>query len=383
MPPLVAHLQPPELILADFDTPSRKDIAKALTCAGFDVTCCSFAATAIARIKPDFRGVVVASANLPDMDGLTLVKHARDCSPHVTAILLTGLREAETIAQAVRHGVQTCLERPFPMELLIDTARKAVKEQQLREQAAWLRQEVRTLKERKVELLGSSTAIEETRRQIGLLFDSHASVLLLGEPGTGRESAAKYIHMHGNQRDGPLVSFDCEGFPASLLELEIFGGSNPSGPLSPTRAGMLHRAQGGSLLLEGVEALPPHLLHRLLGPAACGHSAPTEATPTSSARIIATARFAPCAASAGNQATPRHFDAVVCMPSLRERRQDIPILMAHFLKRLANDHGMRTPSLSDDDMATLVARDWPGNVDELKAAALWLVLSRHLDKSEP
>ena len=370
-----------KLLFIDDDASVRSGSTEALELAGFDVIPCESAEKACRYITFGFRGIVVSDVRLPGMDGLALLEHVKSVDPKIPVILVTGHGDISMAVQAMHAGAHDFIEKPFPSELLIDIARRAMDNCALRLEVEALREQLANRHGPEALLLGSSSVMENIRRQIANLADTSADVLIHGETGTGKEVVAKALHYQSRRRDGRFVALNCGGLPESLFESEIFG--HEAGAFTGAakrRIGKIEHADGGTLLLDEIETMPMSFqtkLLRVLQERTIERLGSNQEVPIDFRLIAATKND--LKAMSDQQAFRRDLYyrlnvAVIELPPLRERREDIPILFEHFSLLASNRYGRELPQLTRAHTQELMVHDWPGNVRELRNAAERFVL---------
>jgi two-component system C4-dicarboxylate transport response regulator DctD len=370
-----------KVIFIDDDLSVRTGSSEALELAGFEVVSFPSADRALRLIEPGFRGVVVSDVKLPGMDGLALLAQVKAEAPHVPVILITGHGDVSMAVQAMRAGAYDFIEKPFPAELLTDVVRKAMENYALRLEVESLRQELSTLRGVEAALLGCSPAMESVRRQIINLADTSADVLLFGETGTGKELVARSLHDSSSRRDGRFVALNCGGLPESLFESEIFG--HEAGAFTGAtkrRIGKVEYANGGTLLLDEIETMPMPFqtkFLRVLQERKIERLGSNQEIPVDF-RLIAATKADLKAMGEQQKFRPdlyyRLNVAVIELPPLRDRREDIPLLFEHFASQASVRYGRDVPTVGREQMNQLMAHDWPGNVRELRNMAERFVL---------
>ena len=370
-----------KLYFVDDDPAVRTSAGEALDLAGFDVECFATAPAAIDGVTHRVPDLLVSDIRLPGMDGFRLLDHMHAVAPEVPVILITAHGDVPTAVRAMRQGAHDFIEKPFPIELLIGTARKAMEHRALCCERELLLETMRQLHAADETLLGNSPAMALARRQIATCAATSVDVLLVGEAGTGKRLAASLIHAASDRCHARLVPVDCASPGPSPLESEFFGHEAGAFPGAATpRMGKFELAQGGSLLLEQVDRLAMSMqsqIVRSMQDRAIERIGSNELTPIDVRLIASTAEDLRALSLDGRF----HEDlllrlglATIHLPALRERREDIPALMQHFLQRAACRLERPAPAIDPQCMRELREHDWPGNVRELHAAAHRLVL---------
>jgi two-component system, NtrC family, C4-dicarboxylate transport response regulator DctD len=369
------------VLLIEDDTAVRIGSEQALQLAGFPVESFESAERAVGHIKPGMPAVIVSDVRLAGMDGLALLRYAREVESEFPVILVTGHGDITMAVQAMRAGAYDFIEKPFASELLVEVVGRAAEKRQLTLEVAALRNKLRNWVGIEATLLGRSLLIEQVRRTILDLADTSANVVVNGETGTGKELVARSLHEHSTRRAAPFVAINCGGLPEQLFESEIFGhelgaftGANRR------RVGKIEWANGGTLFLDEVESLPLPLqvkLLRVLQERKVERLGSNELIPVD-CRVIAASQE-----DLGELVKQQRFRsdlyyrlnvAVIELPPLRERREDIPMLFERFVLDAATRYGREAPIVSAAQLSELMAYSWPGNVRELHNVADRFVL---------
>lgn len=365
-----------KVVLVDDDRSIRASTAESLQLAGFDVTAYSHGERALAAMGDGFTGVVVSDIKLPGMDGLELLRRLKALDSHLPVILITGQGDISMAVQAMRQGAYDFIEKPFPAELLTDVVRKAMQACELRMQVAELSQEIATLKGLQTALLGSSKVMETVRRHVMTLADTNADVLIFGETGTGKEVVARSLHEASRRRQANFVALNCGGLPEALFESEVIG--HEAGAFTGAvkrRIGKIEHAHGGTLFLDEIESMPMALQTKFL------RILQERKIERLGSNQEITVDFRLVAATKSDLKLLGHQDkfrldlyyrlnvAVIELPPLRDRREDIPILFEYFCAEAAVRYGRERQIMKRDALNRLMSHDWPGNVRELRNIA--------------
>lgn len=369
------------IVFVEDDQAVRSSVTETLELAGFAVDPFESAERAIGHIVAGFPGIVITDVRLTRMDGFELLRQVCAIDPTIPVILVTGHGDVSMAVEAMRHGAYDFIEKPFAMERLVKVATRAMEKRALRIEVDALRRQLNDKCGIEATLLGNSAAIQELRRQILNLADTSADVLVFGETGTGKEVVARCLHDHSKRHKANFVAINCGGLPENLFESEIFG--HEAGAFTNAgkrRVGKIEHAHGGTLLLDEIESMPMGFqvkLLRALQERKIERLGSNEQVPVDF-RIIAATKCDLQELSVQQKFRSdlyyRLNVAVLELPPLRERREDIPILFEHFLLQAALRYGREVPALQGDYMRTLMANDWPGNVRELRNVADRFVL---------
>jgi DNA-binding NtrC family response regulator len=352
-----------------------------LQLAGFEVEPFSDAESAIPSIVPDVPAIVVCDVKLPGLDGLGLLAEARAIDGDLAVILITGHGDVAMAVNAMRLGAYDFVEKPFPPHRLVEIVTRAAENRRLVLQVRALRSRLADQYGIESSILGSSPAIQRVRQFVLDLGGPPANVLIQGETGTGKELIARSLHQHSPRSSKPFVAINCGSVPEQLFESEMFG-YEPGAftDASHRRIGKFQHANGGTLFLDEIESMPLALQVKLLRVLQDQRVEPLGSNEwfAVDVRVIA--------ASKGNLkqlAEQGHFRtdllyrlnvAVLDIPPLRERMEDIPLLFEHFVIDAARRHNKPIPIITAPQLKELMSHYWPGNVRELRNVADRFVL---------
>jgi DNA-binding NtrC family response regulator len=326
---------------------------------------------------------MLCDVNMPGLDGIELVRQTHEVLPDLPCIVVTGYGSAEKSVEALRAGAYWYLEKPFDQAHL-DVVRRLV-EQAI--EHGRLKSENRALQSQLSSrykfdsIIGHSPALRQMLEVIERVADSESTVLVTGESGTGKELVARAIHYNSRRADRMLVNVNCGAIPEELLESELFG--HVKGAYTNAdrhREGRFSVANGGTIFLDEIGDMSPKLQVKLLRVLQDRTFEPVGSSKTVkvNVRVIA----------ATNQDLPRLIDdkrfredlyyrlnvIPIEVPALRQRREDVPLLVDHFLEKANLDRGTRIEAVSEDAMQALMDHDWPGNVRELENLVERLVI---------
>ena len=376
---MLAHETINAAILIEDEQAVRMAIAQTLELGGFTVHACSSAEEARRWLQPGFAGVVVTDVRLPGRSGLELLAQVVALDPDLPVIVVTGHGDVSMAVEAMRAGAYDFIEKPFAAERLLETVRRAQEKRWLvlenqRLKAAW------TSHPDMCELIGQSPAIERVRALIRTLGPTNADILINGQTGTGKEVVARQLHV-ASGRKGPFVAINCGALPESVFESEIFG--HEAGAFTSAqkrRIGKLEYANGGTVFLDEIETMPLALQVKLLRVLQerrlerLGGNDPIAVN----CRVIAASKADLLQLSKKGHFREDLYYRIgvvnIDLPRLAERREDIPLLLAHFAQGAAIRYQRPVPQWTPLQMARWQALDWPGNVRELRNFADRLVL---------
>jgi two-component system response regulator AtoC len=327
------------------------------------------AETALESIETSPPDIVVTDLKLPSLSGTELLRKIKEQLPRTEVAIMTGHGSIESAVEAMRQGAYDYIEKPFRVERLRQLLQRMAEKVRLVTENHFLRERVNT--ETQLDgITGTSAKIQDVMRMVSRLKDTRTPVLVTGESGTGKELVARAIHFRGPLAPMPFIAVDCGALVPTLMESELFGHEKGAftGALK-SKPGLFHAANGGTIFLDEIGELPLELQAKLLRVLQEKEVRPVgsnEKNPVDVRVIAATNRDLEAAYRAGTFRKDLYFrlDVVtVRLPSLRERRSDIPQLVHCFLDRFAPGENVQvTPAA----MKSFLQYDWPGNVRELE-----------------
>jgi two-component system, NtrC family, response regulator GlrR len=356
-----------DILLVDDDPDLLKLISLRLTSAGYQVRTADSGETALATIAVERPAAVITDLRMPGIDGMQLFEAMHRQHPALPVIILTAHGTIPDAVNATQRGVFGFLTKPFDSQDLLQKVAAA-----LQLSGAEAPGSDTTAGEWRAGIITRSPRMDDLLRQARLVADSDASVLVFGESGTGKELLARAIHQASRRSEKPFVAVNCGAIPADLLESELFGHARGAftGAIQAHK-GLFQAADGGTLFLDEIGDMPLPLQVKLLRVLQEGEVRPVGATqsiPVDVRVISATHRDLDSQREHGHFREDLYYRLNVVslrLPSLAERREDIPLLAAHFLRRLAERYRKPPATLAPDAMALLVAAPWPGNVRQL------------------
>ena len=377
----------PTAIIVEDDPEVRLGIVQALQIAGIAALPLEAAEQALQIAARGYRGVVVTDIRLPGIDGLSLLYELKRIESALPVIVITGHGDVQTAVEAMRGGAADFLEKPFSSERLAQIVR-----QSLLARCAYLDAlELGDNSERiEAQIIGRSRAMCEIRHKLLSLADSDVNVLISGETGTGKESAARSLHSFGSRGKHPFVALNCAGMPETLFDSEVFGHEAGSFTgASARRVGKIEYATGGTMFLDEIETMPMVLqakLLRVLQERTFERLGSNQLRPVQ-CRIVAGTKvdLRKLASQGGFREDLYYRLAVVSvdLPPLRARQEDVPLLFQKFVFDASSAAGQSPRSIPGAFMQDLMSRDWPGNVRELKNAAERFVLGMFWPNEAP
>jgi two-component system, NtrC family, nitrogen regulation response regulator NtrX len=377
-----------EILIVDDEPDIRLLIDGLLRDEGYETRQAADSNSAIAAFRLRRPSLVILDVWLQGsaLDGLGILQVLHREEPQVPVVMISGHGTIELAVAAIHEGAYDFLEKPFKSDRMLHVLRRALEAARLAQENA----ELRLRAGPESELTGSSQSIVALRGAIERVAPSGSRVLITGPAGSGKEVTARMIHARSRRAEGPFVALNCATLNPARFEEELFGveaGSDPAA--QPRRAGVLERAHGGTLLLDEVSDMPLETQGKIVRALQdqtferLGGSARVKVE----VRVLATTnRDLHAEIAAGRFREDLYYRLAVVplrMPSLRERREDIPELAKHFLRRSAETSGMPPREFSTDALAALQSYDWPGNVRQLRNVMDWLMIMAQGGPNDP
>lgn len=333
------------------------------------------------QVHPGLPGVVVTDMRLPGADGMTVIETVNAIAPDIPVIMITGHGDVNLAVQAMRAGAYDFIPKPFSSEHLVEVVQRALEKRRLTLEVAQLRRALSIQEGLKGRLVGNSQSIQRVRALILDVANSPVDVLIRGETGTGKEVVARALHDHSQRSKAPYVALNCGGLPDTLLDSELFG--HEPGAFTGAqkrRIGRIEHANGGTLFLDELESMPLGVqikLLRVLQERTLERLGSNRTIPVDVRVVAATKDDLLARAKDGTFRADLVYRLNVVniqLPNLRERREDIPVLLEHFMLMASSRYGRGMPKISVAHMHQLMQSEWPGNVRELRNVADALVL---------
>jgi DNA-binding NtrC family response regulator len=368
------------ILLVEDDPSQQALVGDILRGAGFVVHGADGVAAALARLGDATLQLVLSDFKLADGDGLALLQEVRKQRPELSFVLVTAYGSIEHAVRAIRAGADDYLSKPFERQALLLAVDKALRTRALREENRKLSDALGE-RERLVDLIGTAPAMQKLYRQIARLAPTDATVLLHGESGTGKELVARALHKLSRRAEKPFVAVNCAAIPEGLVEAEFFGAERGAYTgANAARAGYFEQANGGTLFLDEIGELPLALQPKLLRALQESRIARVggRGEVALDVRVLAASnRDLRREANEGRFREDLYYRLAVMtlvLPPLRERREDIPMLVEHFARSKAQQHGIAFVPFPKPVLRALMDRPWPGNVRELAHSVERLLL---------
>jgi two-component system nitrogen regulation response regulator GlnG len=365
-----------QIWIIDDDRSIRWVLEKALGKAGMDVSSFPDGSRILEKLEVSTPKVIISDIRMPGVDGITLLERINVNYPQIPVIIMTAHSDLDSALSAYQGGAFEYLPKPFDIDDAVDLIKRAVQHYDEEQQA-----EVEEIKEEAPGIIGKAPAMQEVFRAIGRLSSSNITVLINGESGTGKELVAKALHTHSPRANKPFIAINTAAIPRDLLESELFG--HEKGAFTGaqnTRKGRFEQADGGTLFLDEIGDMPAELQTRLLRVLADGefYRVGGHLPIKVDVRIIA-------ATHQNLEDRVRNGDfrddlfhrlnvIRIHIPSLSDRREDIPLLSDFFLKQIALELAVEPKVIRPEVYDYLKTLDWPGNVRQLENTCRWLTV---------
>ncbi|MEY2893256.1 MAG: hypothetical protein RJA98_3164 [Pseudomonadota bacterium] len=361
------------LVLIEGDAEFRLAVAQAGQLEGLEVDAFDSVESLPYDIESDMPCVVVAEVSA---SGLAWARRLRGVDPDLPVILISGSGDVGTAVQAMRDGAYDYLAKPLPIAQLLAAVGRAAERRRISLRVRAIRRESADSRALESTLIGSSAVMQRVRHQILSLAGTDADVLIYGETGTGKELVARGLHVHSPRRSAMFVPLNCGGLTESLADTELFGHDVGSFTgASRTRVGKMEYADGGTLFLDEIESMPMGVQIKMLRALQervierVGANKPISVD----CRVVAAAKADLSVISQRGEFRGdlyyRIGVAILHLPPLRERREDIPLLFEQFCRLSAERYGREVEPVRDSQLAQLIEHHWPGNVRELRNVA--------------
>ncbi len=367
-----ADLSDVTVLVVDDEPSNLLSIEKILRKEGVRVLTADGAKPALEAARKHRVDVVLTDLMMPGINGVELLRAIKEVSPDTEVVMMTAYGTVETAVLAMREGAYDFVEKPLKRMTIVKSVRKAAERQRLVTENRTLREELRLLTSR--EIVGQSAALRRVLDVANQAAPSSATVLVLGESGTGKELIARYIHSRSTRTAGPFVAVNCAAIPESILEAELFGHERGAftGAVGK-KDGRFSKARGGTLFLDEIGELSPAVQVKILRVLQEGEYEPVGGnTIKADVRIVAaTNRDLAAEVEAGRFREDLYYRLnviAVTAPPLRSRREDVPLLVDHFLGVYCRKNQRARLEVPPGVMQRLCDYGWPGNVRELENA---------------
>lgn len=357
------------ILIVDDEEAIRTSLRSILEDEGYEVAVAANGLEALKIYGTDPPDLMILDIWMPEMDGLETLRRVKEFVPTTQVMMISGHGSIETAVKAIKLGAYDYIEKPLSLENVTFRVKQALEQYRLAQENRALRSKV----ERKFELVGQSPVMQRLRELIATAGPTNSRVLIGGENGTGKELVARAIHLHSPRADHPFVAVNCAAIPETLIESELFGHEKGSftGAISMKR-GQFEQANGGTLFLDEIgdmslstqakvlRALQEQQFTRVGG---------TKLMKVDVRVLAASNKDLEKEIGKGQFREDLYYRlnvVPIVVPPLRERREDIPELVQHFMKLHAEEQGLRMKEVAPDAMGIFQQYDWPGNIRELR-----------------
>ncbi len=366
-----------DILIIDDEKAIRKTLSEILSFEGYKIEEASDGEEGLKKFKDKNYDVVLCDIKMPKIDGIEFLQKAGEANPDIPIIMISGHGNIETAVEAVKTGAYDYISKPPDLNRLLITIRNAMDRSNLVSEAKVLKKKVNKVQE----MIGYSAPIKKIRETIDKVAPTEARVMITGENGVGKELVARWIHEKSNRATGPLVEVNCAAIPTELIESELFGHEKGSFTSAiRQRIGKFEQANGGTLFLDEVGDMSLNAQAKVLRALQEGKITRVGADKDINVdvRVIA----------ATNKDLLKEVETktfrldlyhrlsviIIHVPSLNERRDDIPPLVDQFLTDICSDYGIAKKSIDDDAIQLLQDYDWTGNIRELRNVVERLVI---------
>lgn len=358
------------ILIVDDEVPIRRTLRDILEFEGYEIDEASDGLECVSKVQKEKYDVIITDIKMPRMDGIEALERLQILSPETPVIMVSGHGTIDTAVEAVKKGAFDFISKPPDLNRMLITVRNALDRSELVNTTQVLRKQVKSSKG--VHMIGDSGPIIAIKKMLEKVAPTDSRVLITGQNGTGKELVARWIHEKSNRVDGPIVEVNCAAIPAELIESELFGHKKGSftGAIAD-RPGKFESATGGTLFLDEIGDMSLDAQAKVLR--ALQESRITRVGDSKEIKVdvrvlAATNKDLRAEIAAGRfreDLYHRLAVIVVQVPSLNERREDIPLLVEHFNRRIADDYGHPPKTFSPPAMKALQDYNWTGNIREL------------------
>ncbi|MFN0141252.1 MAG: sigma-54-dependent transcriptional regulator, partial [Pyrinomonadaceae bacterium] len=368
----MSHQKSATILIVDDDASLRRVIEFQLQECGYTVLTAQNGEEGLDLMMTNQIDCLITDWRMPEMSGLDLLRRTSAANSEIPVIVITAFSDVETAVEAMRHGAFDFITKPFNRDIILLTVERALRFGNVLSENRRLRRVVHESFELE-NVIGSSKKMRDVFELVERVAKTDVTVLIEGESGTGKELIAKGIHFSGIRRDGPFVAINCAAIPETLIEAELFGYKKGAftGATAESK-GKFEEANSGTVFLDEISSMPLASQSRLLR--VLQEQEVTRLGENTSrkidVRVIAATHENLRELVAMNEFREDLYYRLavvpIRLPRLRERRDDIPLLIEHFLKKTAERHGAKVPKLDREASKALFAYAWPGNVRELE-----------------
>lgn len=372
---------PHKILVIDDERAIRTTLTEILSFEGYKVEEASDGAEGLKKILANSYDCVICDIKMPKMDGIEVLEKVMSEKPETQMIIISGHGTIETAVEAVKKGAFDYISKPPDLNRLLITLRNAMEKKELVVETKQLRKAVEQKVFGESDMIGNSPQLNKIRETLAKIAPTDARVLITGENGVGKELVARNLHKNSNRNKGPMVEVNCAAIPSELIESELFGHEKGSFTSAiKTRLGKFEQANGGTLFLDEIGDMSLDAQAKVLRALQEGKitrvGGDTEIKVD--VRVIAATNK-----DLLQEVEEKRFRLdlyhrlsviIIQVPSLNNRREDIPLLTDHFIKQIANEYNQPAKKIESDAMKLLAQHNWTGNIRELKNAIERLII---------
>ncbi len=367
----------PDILIIDDEKAIRKTLTEILSFEGYKIDEAADGEEGLKKFKEKSYDVVLCDIKMPKLDGIEFLQKAAETSPDVPIIMISGHGNIETAVEAVKKGAYDFISKPPDLNRLLITIRNAMERSSLVTETKVLKRKVSRVQE----MIGGSAPIQRIKDTIEKVAPTEARILITGENGVGKELVARWVHEKSNRATGPLVEVNCAAIPTELIESELFGHEKGSFTSAvKQRIGKFEQANGGTLFLDEIGDMSLSAQAKVLRALQEGKITRVGADKDINVDVRVIAATNKDLLKEVDEKTFRldlyHRLSVILIhvPSLNERRDDIPVLVDQFLQDICSDYGIAKKNIDEDAIKLLQEYDWTGNIRELRNVVERLVI---------
>ncbi len=361
-----------KILIVDDEPITLQNLEHIMKKEGYEVVCVESGVKALKHLERTEFDLILTDLKMQPIDGLQVLERCKELYPDTEVILITAFATVDTAVEAMKKGAYHYISKPFKLDEVRYTVKKALEKRQLKKEVSELRKRVKH-QENVPLIIGKSRGVLELQDTIRQIAPTDCNVLILGETGTGKELVARAIHFLSSRAENRFLAFNCGAFTEELLANELFGHEKEAFTgAKGIKKGLLESASGGTVFLDEIGDMPTSMqvkLLRVLQEKRLIRVGGTEEIPIDIRVIAATNRDLKKEVKQGRFRKDLYYRLNVItlkVPSLTERKEDIPLLAYHFLKRFSQNQGKKIEKISDQVMEMLMAYEFPGNVRELE-----------------
>src|SRR5438552_2260895 len=360
------------ILVADDDASIRSLLKQLLTDEGYSITEAATGTEVVAQVGESSPDLVIMDVRMPELDGIEALPKVKTASPKTSVLIMTAFGSSNAAIKAMELGAFDYITKPFELDKISHTVKRAFDYQDLAQEVEVLRDEISSLVQTE-RIVGNSPPMQEVYKTVGKVAKADATVLITGESGTGKELVAEALHFNSNRRSGPMVKVSCAALPETLLEAELFGHEKGSFTGAMTqRRGRFEMADKGTIFLDEIGEMTVPTQTKLLRVLQdrkierIGSSVPIK---VDIRIIVATNKDLQKQVEQSKFRDDLYYRLNVInihMPPLRDRKEDIPSLVEHFLAKHRYSATAQPAAISEEAIRRLMEYNWPGNVRELE-----------------